>query len=1437
MNNKGSITIYVRDAETMQIKQTLTATNVISYNTLINDLYGPNTDTVWVSTANDTGAVPRFVAVSDRVIAQNNRAIGQGIAGHTDYPTSGQYPANANIFIQDIMNHSWEYTEATPPYIELSGRFNSPSSVRTINSVFLTSHQLASEYTATAIGLATPCIQNPGEVLDITYRIQFFGEVSVPTSDVFISPDFMRNGYIGTRWKSTNGASSFPEYNYPYFTKTPDATVDNEIVRFDVQESYSDTDLEMSAAGGNRERRQMTDHFKVEFTNELEKSDLVGQVIRSVGYTAYNSGNFESSTPIDGGQYISSFDVYQSTELMSPMFKEDFPHKPIQPIQNHNANAIEWGLDVDYLASSQGSIAVNGDNWTNPDWPEFWRIEFSKTGEVGTANYFFRNRRILGFRGIDYTPTYLTKSWDQISNAYPTRKTVTRDHGLSENLKTEEYGADSYISWDDDGINIHIINDSRVMAFDSTTTPALPATRIAQVAVSASGSIWVACRNTGLYRITNPLDKTSAVVSKMDDASNTLLSSGSTTCYAVAVGYNNSMFAVFDGSLSKTSNPDDATPLFENYTPTSPVAFSYVGLTDSNWSLTKYLKVDPESPDDELAVMYRSGDSEQIVWWSANGVAIEGPLSGTQVNASNPQYDGTQINSVDVSKHGSLWLWFGPSATSAFIQKLTWGLTTYSQVTNLSSYGFTRPTFLYDYYNTPYCGNIASSQPFSSTSSRRGPTLISVDGEQFSFGTGTLFDSSQGPVSGFAWSNKRASGIYNIFPNTYTSSGYRSGTARGYLQHAHPSNNDSILDSLNGQHSPYEELCWDKFHWNGSSWQRDYYAPAIDTNGGTSYNATRHNFDTESHKFTGRSMIDASDSFALNNFSSQLTFVASIRPEQKEDSSTAPNGYSKFRTKRQEFPITLFDFSTKSRQCKLMLQTNDSSAPKISFYDNGVESVISNSVLPIISSGFYRIAVSIDGTSLSVYVDGVQVGSTITLSSAYDFSNTSSEMLAFIGCRAYKWDEVQRNKPYQSEFFKGTMENIQIWNVSWNSTDVSNDYSDITSVITSKPVANLISRFELTDSLEGLETKATHSSPELMDEGITIAFTNGAQPDSFVATDYYTFGVVDGILKDNATSLTRKSSVYFKPVDYNFSEFINDSGTSVVEGSSSTQVTELACFKSSEVPATDTITLITAYQTPDVFPGYIFKSKSGSITDNAWFYVYTAGGFTHQRIDNDGYFECQPAAADTKLLMGLATSTVHEISSSSVGSNATYVEYGVELHPNGELNIREAGTIVSSVAGNYTLDTIIRIKRIGTVITYNVVNAGVETTIYTSSTASTGSLYGVIVMNDNGNGAVNVKINYTRLDNMLTVGNPLTMTGKYNPDYIRIDAIDPSSYAIELDSIPATVTMVDSETLEFMPSPAPLEVVIDSRTGWLIFNDADIGKTVTGRVTVIYDAQ
>ena len=155
---------------------------------------------------------------------------------------------------------------------------------------------------------------------------------------------------------------------------------------------------------------------------------------------------------------------------------------------------------------------------------------------------------------------------------------------------------------------------------------------------------------------------------------------------------------------------------------------------------------------------------------------------------------------------------------------------------------------------------------------------------------------------------------------------------------------------------------------------------------------------------------------------------------------------------------------------------------------------------------WHRIIVIINGTSAKCFVDGVQLGSTQTMSSSIDLSSATE---ASIGSR-YNG---------ASAFYNGSLSDFQIWDAVWSATDVANDYAKPNEVVSSVPAVNLVGYWAMTEGNGGL---AYDSSSLLSAEKVT----NGDFGDGTTgwSASNSTISIEGGALKITSTGGNRPQS-------------------------------------------------------------------------------------------------------------------------------------------------------------------------------------------------------------------------------------------------------------------------------------------------------------------------
>lgn len=442
------------------------------------------------------------------------------------------------------------------------------------------------------------------------------------------------------------------------------------------------------------------------------------------------------------------------------------------------------------------------------------------------------------------------------------------------------------------------------------------------------------------------------------------------------------------------------------------------------------------------------------------------------------------------------------------------------------------------------------------------------------------------------------------------------------------------------------------------------------------------------------------------------------------------------------------------------------------------------------------------GTKFDIYVNGSLAGS---LFNDYDVSQTNNVIFGNVSLN-------------DNGGFRGDMNNIQLWNVSWNSTDVSNDASNPSGMITSKPASNCLIRLPLNETFEGTEIKPTHTTTDDLDTNtLRIRFTDGTISPSFVKDDYYTFAVFDGLLKDNATSFNQNYVVHTRPVKHGL-EYIE----SATPPGAPTTIATIVAPQQTTVP----IVWVNGNGLQANIPGKIgYTGDHTSASDNY-------GAFSIQSTTGNFVFSfkigltCNNTSNRAPLFhVGLTNST------STAQGNPSAMNYRIYFGTDGLIQIWESSTQRSiSPAVSFALDDEFSIVRIGTQITYR--KNGV--TFYTSTVASSGVLYPRVIGSRHCN-LYDCKFTFTEPYPTLYLGSTSLQEGVFHPEFLWNDH---SYIQVKIDNVQVPVTVDMTHTVSALPFtwivPNSSSCVYYPRMGMLHFNSADIGKNVTVSYSTVY---
>lgn len=532
-----------------------------------------------------------------------------------------------------------EGTNSDPDIIQFSGRFNPPATgtTRTIRTVMLGFNNYLSNFSMNQSyinepnmvaysKLDTPCVQTDSQIYDIYYRIM----VTYDENNIFNKTTMralLKRSSLQSGWTSYSGDYAA----YGYYKMFPDLVVPA-VDKNTVQEMLGfNNDNEYDVSGWNslyylRDRTFTNSNSKNIInsprpysvrTHVLGFNDYVGLILNTQQYV------YNTIYPINGH----SNRIFNKQSKIQNLFGYN--------VVSNNINSHPF-LDVDNLPTGTGSISVTGE-WNNVEgyvnndlyfktkFPERNTINITTSGPVGASTYSYVKEKYIPVLpnglSIDHPNT---RPHRNIHATTPIFQLMSSDNWFA--LNKGVLGDISNTFFDVEQISASIAFDDSSIVIPKTNKVILysvPASRywfitgaftnIHQLEV-LNGSIYIACRNTGLW-VCNPrvsLEATKVVISspRTVDLSK---------CHGVSLGYNklwvvaNDALCSFNGTAWVVYD-NTTTPAFG----TSAAIFPRIG----------YLKPAIDSDTDQIFFVYNPADATTKVgfWWSPSTAILETSL-------------------------------------------------------------------------------------------------------------------------------------------------------------------------------------------------------------------------------------------------------------------------------------------------------------------------------------------------------------------------------------------------------------------------------------------------------------------------------------------------------------------------------------------------------------------------------------------------------------------------------------------------------------------------------------------------------------------------------------------------------------------------------------------------------------------------------------------
>lgn len=387
---------------------------------------------------------------------------------------------------------------------------------------------------------------------------------------------------------------------------------------------------------------------------------------------------------------------------------------------------------------------------------------------------------------------------------------------------------------------------------------------------------------------------------------------------------------------------------------------------------------------------------------------------------------------------------------------------------------------------------------------------------------------------------------------------------------------------------------------------------------------------------------------------------------------------------------------------------------------------------------------------------------------------------------------------YYDNTYAGIATDLKVWNSVLTPAQIaSNEASAGTP---------LIHYVNVDDSYLG-ETKVTHATEEPTIEGLTNSFTAGSSEPSFVRSEYFTHGLIDGILKDNAISFSGSYNWYTKKLQ----------AYTDIEDPSDPTNTNPVIPATSGTAFTDYVTWLN-YSSCYTRPGRV-NGNNGNVSwsyNNAFSHDYVPAG-------EDGELEFKVASNNPRGIMcGFdEQADLLPYNFTSYGN----INYAIHLTGAAAVYIYENGTNKVIDALTYEIGDVFKVTRVGTEIRYS----KNDVVFYTSLTASTGNLW--CAYNSNyvtSNTVYDCKLTTTRKPYIIYLGDSETKTGRWNDDFLLLER-EAAGYSVQIDGVDQIVTLNEGNNyrMAYMSDPVVGEVVIHREAGIIKFHPDEAGKNVT----------
>ena len=435
--------------------------------------------------------------------------------------------------------------------------------------------------------LDSPVTQNSFDIIDIFYRVYF---IPANGNGIPRNSELVRNigrrlfgfttiqpGSVTSVYTSPCSITNVEDYNYIPNTSLDDSSV---LATFNPVSLLNSASYNYSEASINYS------------TSSTSLTMLTGRLIRS--------GSFGS---LERNQY-----ALTARDFLDPS------RTPIQTSWAKREGGTPFFGENDF-SIGQGRIVPSIPVEWEQQYPDFYRILITKSGEIGTAEYRFERQRFVSYARNTWIPIG-APIFHTGGAPYDFREEfLSNAYGTDQKVRLELVGEDTLVFWSEKGITILNVLDSTVIKVLGKDTPVvnpldkLDTTDIRQVKTKGN-LIYIACAETGVWIV----DST-----KQEGEAGYVSHPVSAPAYAITTANHQGfidVYVVLDNGI--TFEGSNWATIF---TPTCDRINTY------GYNSIATMCGNENHPDGQIALLSLISGESQIIWWSrelGNGVMVEG---------------------------------------------------------------------------------------------------------------------------------------------------------------------------------------------------------------------------------------------------------------------------------------------------------------------------------------------------------------------------------------------------------------------------------------------------------------------------------------------------------------------------------------------------------------------------------------------------------------------------------------------------------------------------------------------------------------------------------------------------------------------------------------------------------------------------------------------